>query len=78
MNRVSRKAFLIEIKQEISSFVSVGVFRCPGSVQEATKGRDFNPTMRDEMRCPENKMDEVAEGGKMEGSRLPHLHQGNL
>lgn len=55
-------------------------FECSGgSEQEATEGRIFSPTMRDEKTgCPDKRMDEVTEGGNREKSRLPHLHQGNL
>lgn len=63
----------------MSVSVQVRVFGSPGSVQEATEGRDFSPTMRDQMTgCPDKKMDEVTEGGNRKERRLPHLHLGNL
>lgn len=63
----------------MSVSVQVRAFGCPGSVQEATGGREFSPTMRDEITgCPDKRMDEVTEGGNREESSLPHLHHGNL
>lgn len=63
----------------MSVSVQVRVFGSHGSVQEATEGRDFSPTMRDEMTgCPDKRMDEVTEGGNRKERRLPHLHLGNL
>jgi len=50
-----------------------------GSEQDATEGRNFSPTMRDEKTgCPDKRMDEVAEIGNRKKIRLPHLHRGNL